>query len=58
MVKKCVYCSAPLGAEEVVDVCEKCGIGVWGQKMFQTIKDNCRSAEEAGSLHQGSVTQF
>ncbi len=56
MVKKCVYCSRPLAADEAVDVCEQCGIGVWGAKMFAAIKENCQTAKKDGSFYQGSVT--
>ena len=55
MVKRCVYCSIELGAEEVVDVCERCGHGVWGKQMFEAIKGNMETAKEKGNLHQGSV---
>lgn len=55
MVKKCVYCSTELGAENAVDVCERCGIGVWGPKMFQAIKDNMNAARDNGDLNQGNV---
>lgn len=55
MVSKCVYCSKDLEAESVVDVCMVCGVGVWGEKMFQTIRDNMENARDAGDLHQGSV---
>ncbi|MDP4039103.1 MAG: hypothetical protein Q8P57_00785 [Candidatus Pacearchaeota archaeon] len=57
MVKKCVYCSVGLDEERVVDVCDKCGIGVWGVKMFQAIQDNMNNAKKVGDLYQGSVTE-
>jgi len=55
MVKRCVYCSVELSSECVVDVCEKCGYGVWGPKMFNVIKQNMECARDKGDLHQGSV---
>lgn len=55
MVKKCVYCSTSLSGENAVDVCERCGVGVWGEKMFQAIKDNMNAARDSGDLHQGNV---
>jgi hypothetical protein len=54
-LKKCVYCSKGLGDDIVVDVCDICGVGVWGNKMFQAIKDNMENARDAGDLNQGSV---
>ncbi|HLC54884.1 MAG: hypothetical protein AABX12_04070 [Nanoarchaeota archaeon] len=56
MVKKCVYCSQEIPVESAVDVCRVCGVGIWGEKMFQTIQHNMKSAEQRGDLFQGSVT--
>jgi hypothetical protein len=58
MVKKCIYCSKEISIDSVVDVCENCGVGVWGPKMFQAIKDNMGNAKEKGNLYQGSVSGF
>ena len=33
-----------------MDVCEPCGIGVWGQKMFSTIVRKMEDARERGDL--------
>lgn len=56
MTKRCVYCSAEISLESVVDVCERCGVGVWGQKMFNAIKENMQGMKDKGNLYQGSVT--
>ena len=56
-MSKCVYCSKLIDDERVVDVCDSCGVGVWGKKMFQTIKDNMNNAKEVGDLYQGSVSE-
>ena len=58
MTKKCIYCSKILPEECVVDVCQKCGHSVWGEKMFSTIQENMKNALEKGNLHQGSVTNY
>jgi len=55
MIKRCVYCKTAIEEDRVVDVCDKCGIKVWGEKMFQTIKDNMNQAKMKGDLHQGLV---
>jgi len=55
-MKKCIYCKCPIDDESVVDVCKRCGIGVWGEKMFKTIVCNMEEARDKGDLHQGSVT--
>ena len=56
MVKRCVYCRASLDDTSVVDVCRKCGIGVWGERMFNTITENMNKAQERGDLSQGLIT--
>ncbi len=56
MVKKCIYCKTQIEDNSVIDVCKRCGIGVWGEKMFAAIVGNMESAREAGDLNQGSVT--
>ncbi len=56
MVNKCIYCKVGLEESSVVDVCRRCGIGVWGEKMFNAIVNNMQNAKEAGDLYQGSVT--
>ena len=53
---KCVYCKIQIPDNSVVDVCRKCGIGVWGEKMFNAIVQNMEGAKEAGDLYQGNVT--
>ncbi len=55
---KCVYCKGEIGDDRAVDVCNRCGVGVWGEKMFQAILDNMGNAREKGDLFQGSVTSL
>ena len=50
MTKKCVYCSCEISDDSVIDFCEKCGKKVWGEKMFNTIKQNMEDARENGDL--------
>ncbi len=57
MTKKCIYCKSAISEDSVIDFCKRCGVGVWGEKMFKAIVDNMESARESGDLHQGSVTQ-
>ena len=56
MAKKCIYCKTEVDENSVVDVCARCGVGVWGEKMFKAIIQNMENARTAGDLHQGSVT--
>jgi len=54
-MKKCVYCKQGISDDRAVDVCDRCGKGVWGEKMFNAIKTNMDNAREKGNLLQGSV---
>ena len=50
MNKKCIYCKAEIPEESVIDFCSKCGIGVWGEKMFNAIVKNMEDARSKGDL--------
>ena len=50
MAKKCIYCRRDIQEESVMDVCEPCGIGVWGPKMFNTIIRKMEDAREKNDL--------
>ena len=56
MVKRCIYCKCEIPQDSVIDVCRKCGEGVWGKKMFGAIVENMNGAKVKGDLHQGLVT--
>lgn len=56
-MKKCIYCKCSIEDESVVDVCDRCGVGVWGKKMFNAIKENMNKAREKGDLYQGLVNE-
>lgn len=49
-MKKCIYCGTEIVDESVVDFCEKCGVGVWGQKMFKAIIENMENARNKEDL--------
>ena len=55
MIKKCVYCRNEIKDERAIDVCDKCGIGVWGEKMFSAIKGRMDDAKVEGNLDQGFI---
>ncbi|MEM3405603.1 MAG: hypothetical protein QW117_01355 [Candidatus Pacearchaeota archaeon] len=57
MVKKCVYCNKHIDENSVIDVCDICGIKVWGERMFNAIKSNMNEANNKGNLFQGSITE-
>ena len=50
MSKKCIYCKTEIDDNSVIDFCERCGVGVWGQKMFNTILKNMEEAREKDDL--------
>jgi len=55
MAKNCIYCKAGLDDLSVIDVCQRCGVGVWGEKMFKAIVDGMEKSRDSGDLFQGSV---
>lgn len=57
MAKSCIYCKAQIHEDSVIDFCEKCGVGVWGHKMFKTIVKNMEDARDRGNLNQGLISQ-
>ncbi|MBT4258063.1 hypothetical protein HOD88_02680 [archaeon] len=50
MVKKCIYCNKEISSESVIDFCNSCGKGVWGEKMFNAIVKNMEDANDRGDL--------
>jgi len=51
MAKKCIYCSCEIPDESVIDFCARCGHGVWGEKMFNTIVENMENARNRGDIN-------
>ncbi len=50
---KCTYCKKQIPDGCALEVCEPCGIKVWGKKMFNAIKSNMEEAGKRGDLDQG-----
>tara|TARA_Y100000310_G_scaffold228743_1_gene231032 strand:- start:606 stop:1028 length:423 start_codon:yes stop_codon:yes gene_type:complete len=55
MVKECIYCSCEIGSHIPIDVCQRCGIGVWGEKMFNAIISGMNNEKEKGNMELGRV---
>lgn len=56
MTKKCIYCKSEISEESVIDFCRRCGVGVWGEKMFNAILQSMEQSRASGNLYQGSVS--
>ncbi len=53
-MRKCIYCKCNVSNDSVIDFCERCGKGVFGERMFNAIVENMQEAEERGDLDQGA----
>ena len=58
MSKKCIYCKELISDDCVVDFCECCGKGVWGEKMFKTIIENMERARENQDLCHSNILEI
>jgi hypothetical protein len=52
-MKKCIYCKCALDDKSLIDFCERCGKGIFGDKMFNAILNNFKEADMRGDLEQG-----
>ena len=59
MAKKCIYCKCEISDGRVMEVCDRCGKNVWGEKMFQAIVKNMDDARDNGDLcHMNNTCDF
>jgi len=58
MSKKCIYCREEISDDCVVDFCEKCGVGVWGEKMFKAIIENMEKARDNEDLCHSKILEI
>jgi hypothetical protein len=52
-MRKCIYCKSEVEENSVIDFCERCGKGVFGERMFNAIVQNMQEARKRGDLEQG-----
>jgi hypothetical protein len=52
--KRCGYCKAELTDGRTFEVCNRCGVSIWGVKMFNTILQNIEEANGKGDLEFNS----
>lgn len=55
MSKKCVYCKCEILDDRALDVCDRCGYKVWGDRMFKAIMDNMNDAKGRGDLPDNNL---
>lgn len=56
MIKKCIYCKTDIDDGRSLDICNRCGVGVWGEKMFNAILQNMEDAKEKGDLCNSDIS--
>jgi uncharacterized UBP type Zn finger protein len=47
---KCVYCSTNLTDNRSMEICDRCGVMVWGHKMWAAIRKTTDDARDNGDL--------
>lgn len=54
-MKNCIYCKCRLDDENIIDFCDRCGKGAFGEKIFSAIVKNMSEADRRGDLDQSRV---
>ena len=56
-IKCCVYCKGNVPEERAMDVCDRCGKAVWGERMFSAIIVGTNQEMAKGNLDLGRVSE-
>ena len=54
-MKSCIYCKCQLEDSQIIDFCERCGKGAFGEKIFNAIVANMNEANRRGDLDQNRI---
>ena len=54
-MRKCVYCNAEIEDDRSMQICDRCGLGVWGKKQWEHIKKTTDHARDKGDLDFNSA---
>ena len=50
MATRCVYCRVEIHDNRSMEICDRCGVKVWGPKMFEAIKKTTDDARDNDDL--------
>jgi len=47
---RCVYCKSEIHDNRSMEICDRCGVNVWGAKMFSAIRQATDEARDNNDL--------
>jgi len=53
-MRKCVYCNTEITDDRSMQICDRCGVGVWGKKQWENIRKTTDEARDKGDLEFNS----
>ncbi len=53
-MRKCIYCNTEITDDRSMQICDRCGVGVWGKKQWENIKKTTDEARDKGDLNFNS----
>jgi hypothetical protein len=56
MVNKCVYCKTEVPEGRTMEICDRCGAKIWGEKMFHAIVEGTNQEKTKGNMELGQVS--